>query len=161
MLLSYQINGTLKVPNRQATVKIVWSVIKNTSAVSPWNSVTQSKRLGGFASSHLGLMCDEPRLQSSNRSSVNHEIKAARVNPQSLAAPVGALLASPPPCSRAFSWSPLFLAPLPSSIPLGHGSRRVGVYCNKRDWREEVGLKNPFLHFCQISFSYVIFSLCS
>lgn len=43
-----QILGALEAPNRQATAKIVWFVIKNTSAVSPWNSVTQSKRLGGL-----------------------------------------------------------------------------------------------------------------
>lgn len=55
---SDQILGTLEAPNHQTTVKIVWFVIKNTFAVSPWNPVTQSKWLWGVASSHLGLMCD-------------------------------------------------------------------------------------------------------
>ena len=43
-----QMLGTPEAPNHQATVKIVWFVIKNTSAVSPWNSVTQSARLGAL-----------------------------------------------------------------------------------------------------------------
>lgn len=45
---SYQILGILKAPNHQTTVKIAWFVIKNTSVVSLWNSVTQSKRLVGL-----------------------------------------------------------------------------------------------------------------
>lgn len=40
--------GTLEAPNHQATVKIVWFVIKNTSAVTPWNPVTQSERVEGL-----------------------------------------------------------------------------------------------------------------
>lgn len=45
---SYRILGSLEVPNLQATVKIVRFVIKSTSAVSPWNSVTQSEWLWGL-----------------------------------------------------------------------------------------------------------------
>lgn len=46
--------GAVEEPNRRATVKIVWFVIKNTSAVSPWNSVTQSKRLWGGRGGEVG-----------------------------------------------------------------------------------------------------------
>lgn len=42
---SYRILGILEVPNHQAAAKIMWFVIKNTSVVSLWNSVTQSTRL--------------------------------------------------------------------------------------------------------------------
>lgn len=38
-----------KLPNHQTTAKIAWFVIKNTSAVSNWSPVTQSKRFVGFS----------------------------------------------------------------------------------------------------------------